>query len=269
MNRIITYTTDWGRAHANMGLLKLGVHQKIPSHQPIDFSLSVSDGDVLHAAQLIKDGGQFLPEGVVHIILVGVFKATGIRLVFVKHAEQYYILPDNGLIYLLFGGTPDLIIDAFLTSERISFGDIECFVEKSIQHIESGLEDGTIDMQVEEKRIVQVRKSDNRIDCNVIDVDRFGNITLNIDFSTFSNAVAGKEFKVEVPKESSVNQSGNFYKVTSVTHSYSVDEPLFLRVKRNGLLELGLFKKSLIARFDYDAGNRRNLTNIQISFFLS
>lgn len=98
---VISLLTDFGTQDSYVGVMKgviLGLH---PRAKIVDISHEVRQGDVAAAALHLEAAYAYFPKGTVHVAVVDPEVGSERRILCAKADEQYFILPDNGLITLV------------------------------------------------------------------------------------------------------------------------------------------------------------------------
>ena len=95
---IMTLTTDFGVDGPYVAAMKGIVLGLEPSTQLVDVSHAIGPQDVLEGAFVLSGIVDAFPPGTVHLAVVDPGVGTDRRLIAVAMADQWFVLPDNGLI---------------------------------------------------------------------------------------------------------------------------------------------------------------------------
>src|SRR5438270_6290427 len=95
---ILTVTTDFGTDGPYVAAMKGVVLGLAPGIQLVDVSHTISPQNILEGAFVLADIVDAFPEGTVHLVVVDPGVGTDRRLIAMSVAEQWFVLPDNGLI---------------------------------------------------------------------------------------------------------------------------------------------------------------------------
>ena len=100
MNRpgIVTLTTDFGADGPYVAAMKGILLGMVPGTQIVDVSHAIGPQDVLAGAFVLAGIVDAFPEGTVHLAVVDPGVGTERRLIAASLADQWFLLPDNGLI---------------------------------------------------------------------------------------------------------------------------------------------------------------------------
>jgi S-adenosylmethionine hydrolase len=95
---ILTLTTDFGSNGPYVAAMKGIVLGLAPEAHLVDVSHTVEPQNVLEGAFLLGSIVDAFPAGTVHLAVVDPGVGTERRLIGVRVAEQWFVLPDNGLV---------------------------------------------------------------------------------------------------------------------------------------------------------------------------
>ena len=102
---VLTITTDFGLTNGFVGVMKGVVYGIAPDVKIVEITQLVSPQNVMEGAYAMWRAVPFFPPGSVHVGVVDPGVGTKRRPIGARLGEQYFIVPDNGLL------TP-LILDA-------------------------------------------------------------------------------------------------------------------------------------------------------------
>jgi S-adenosyl-L-methionine hydrolase (adenosine-forming) len=95
---IVTLTTDFGLSGPYVAAMKGIVLGQVPGAQVVDVSHTISPQNVLEGAFVLAAIVDAFPAGTVHLAVIDPGVGTERRLIAVALADQWFVLPDNGLI---------------------------------------------------------------------------------------------------------------------------------------------------------------------------
>ena len=111
---VLSITTDFGITNGFVGVMKGVIYGIAPDAKIIDISHLISAQSVLEGAYAMWRAVPFFPPGSVHVGVVDPGVGTKRRPIGARLGDQYFIVPDNGLL------TP-LILDAERNGDSIEF----------------------------------------------------------------------------------------------------------------------------------------------------
>ena len=194
---IITIVSDFGCQDEYAGVMKGVILSICPSVSVIDITHQIDPQDVVQAAYLIPSFYRFFPQGTVHLVVVDPGVGGQRDLLAVSHRGHVFIAPDNGVLTLLVSREKsDTIVrvnntDYFLKPVSATFHGRDIFAPISA-HIINGIALKELGTRIECKDIIHLKDLDCRmsesgeLSGKIISIDRFGNLTTNIDSSALT-----------------------------------------------------------------------------------
>ncbi len=95
---IVTLTTDFGLSGSYVAALKGVLLDLAPGAQLVDVCHTISPQNILEGGFVLAGIVDAFPRGTVHLVVVDPGVGTERRLIAVNFADQWFVLPDNGLI---------------------------------------------------------------------------------------------------------------------------------------------------------------------------
>lgn len=95
---ILTLTTDFGMSGHYVAALKGVLLDMAPGIQLVDVSHTISPQNILEGGFVLAGIVDVFPRGTVHLAVIDPGVGTERRLIAVSVADQWFVLPDNGLI---------------------------------------------------------------------------------------------------------------------------------------------------------------------------
>jgi S-adenosyl-L-methionine hydrolase (adenosine-forming) len=96
--RILTLTTDFGLGGPYVAALKGVLLDLAPGTQLVDVCHTISPQNILEGGFVLAGIVDVFPKGTVHLAVIDPGVGTERRLIAVSLADQWFVLPDNGLI---------------------------------------------------------------------------------------------------------------------------------------------------------------------------
>ena len=95
---ILTLTTDFGSHGPYAAAMKGIVLSLVPGTQMVDVSHTISPQNILEGAFVLSGILEAFPRGTVHLAVIDPGVGTDRRLIAAQVADQWFVLPDNGLL---------------------------------------------------------------------------------------------------------------------------------------------------------------------------
>jgi len=189
MSPLITLTTDFGTRDGYVAQMKgviLGIN---PEARVIDVTHDVESFDIMEAALVIRGLSEYFPEGTVHIAVVDPGVGSKRRGIVMRLDERFYVGPDNGLFSLVFARSHTREVreisnpNLFLHQPHPTFHGRDVFAPVSA-HLSLGIAFDAIGAVVQDPvrlSIPEPIQTEDGIEGEIIHLDRFGNLTTNIE----------------------------------------------------------------------------------------
>ncbi|MFO8232570.1 MAG: SAM-dependent chlorinase/fluorinase [Longimonas sp.] len=194
---MITLTTDFGTQDAYVSAMKGVMLSIAPDARLVDITHHVSPQDVMEAAFVLQGAVPHFPAGTVHLVVVDPGVGSERRAIALKHNDQWFVGPDNGVFSLLLNQeTPDTIVELdnpnFWRTETPSstFHGRDIFAPVAA-HLAAGasLHDvGTPIDAMSSLRWALPMVVQHSVEGWIVDIDRFGNCITNIQRDTVAEA---------------------------------------------------------------------------------
>ena len=210
MTRVfVTFLSDFGLGDDFVGTCHGVIKRIAPEVQIIDVTHGIPPQGVLQGALLLANTLEYMPEGV-HLAVVDPGVGTDRRAIVVRAGSgRVFVGPDNGLLLLAAdraGGVAaahELANEAYaLPSISRTFHGRDLFAPAAA-HLALGVEPAEFGPAVDPATLVRLdlprpEIGASRINATVLDVDRFGNIQLNLTRDDLTRAAIEQGVRVEV-----------------------------------------------------------------------
>ena len=196
----LTFLSDFGFEDAFLGVCKGVIACTAPEVRVLDVLHLVNPQDVEQGAAVLASAVPYLPAPAVHLALVDPFRATPTRGVAVRTADgSTFVSPDNGLTsqaWEVAGGAVQAHVidnpDLWHPAPARTFRGRDVFSPVAAR-LAAGLpvEEVGTRVDVEELELLAVRQptvEEDHVHGEVVQVDHFGNLTLNLSRSHLEQA---------------------------------------------------------------------------------
>ena len=210
---ILTLSTDIGQRDFIVGAIKGQFLQLMPSLNTVDISHYLLRTNFPLAAYICRNAIRYYPEGTYHLILVNVFESDFDHFLIASYLNQYIICPDNGLITMICGEKPSQIVKVPVSknSDFLTItGDLAAAVLKldEYKNIQSA---GSPALEIVEKYPLRPTMGADRIEGQIIFIDQFENVIVNITREDFETHGKGRPFKIMVKRNDSIEKISSNY----------------------------------------------------------
>ncbi len=226
---VITLSTDFGAIDEYVGAMKGVILTIYPSVSIVDVTHELPAHDVRYAAHALAAFYRFFPKDTVHVVVVDPGVGTDRRILAVETDVHTFVVPDNGVLTQVLQNEP---IRRIVSAEnpayfqpnvsqtfhgRDVFSPVAAWVSK-------GVDIGRIGPTVDPAETVRLslpepKKTDDRTLTGAVTmVDRFGNLTTNIDADTLSDFLG-----VGRPEDVVAEVKGR--RIQGLSESYAAADP--------------------------------------------
>jgi S-adenosylmethionine hydrolase len=253
---MIGLITDFGTKDNFVGIVK-GVMKNInPDVDIIDITHNVAPQNINEAAYALVTSYKYFAAGTIFLCVVDPTVGSERDALIVKTRDYYFVAPDNGIVSLVLDYEPvERIINItntefFLPDVSVTFHarDIFAPVAAHLSLDTSRLYDfGEEKTDIERLTFSRPLHDESVIKADVIHIDRFGNITTNIDSESFKQVLEKGEFVIEA----------GHAKIRELSSHYADGEDeLCALFSSAGFLEIARFKASAADELEMKVGDK-------------
>lgn len=234
---LITLTTDYGTKDHYTGALKGQLYYTNKDIIIVDINHEITPYEIIPAAFIMKNATAKFPKGTIHIAIINIRDGNS-RYLIVKRKEIFYIVPDNGLICMMFPDE-DFLAHAYQgLSKDFSFTELHEALAIMIKAVnENNIEE--ISVPITSYKVLNFAQpfvSGDVYKGSVIYIDNYKNIITNITKEDFYSYVQDKPFIISI-------RHNKIFKISK--HYSEVDEGEALALfNDNDYLEIAVNKSS-------------------------
>jgi S-adenosylmethionine hydrolase len=257
---VITFSSDIGLNDYLVGAIKGQLISLIPECNIADISHQLSPYDYQQAAYVCGNAFKYFPAGTFHIIMVNFFEKPPTHVLLAEHNKQYIICPDNGMLTMIVKQKPEKIYAVNTNMEgKRSLLDCTLIIAQTIQNISrNGATDNIVAVTaIDEKYPMRSAVGNDWIDSQIIYIDNFENVVLNLTKEEFEEIRRNRKFKIVLMRNSEF--------ITKISDHYASVQPgenlAFFNAA--GYLEIAINKGNVAGLFGLQrfAGNTSNMQN--------
>jgi S-adenosylmethionine hydrolase len=211
---LITLTSDIGHQDYLVSAIKGQLLQVDPSFNIIDVSHGISPFNYPQAAYICRSAFKNFPAHTFHIVMVDLFDKKLDRLLLAFHKDQYILCADNGLITMILEGQPEMVIGLPLDGRPRNTLYCARIMAQTIRQVQDGTpitQIGEADIDIEVKNPLRPRITDNFIEGQIIFIDHFENIVVNITRDEFEQKRNGRDFMIVFRHGDRIEKISDYY----------------------------------------------------------
>jgi len=212
---LITLTSDIGSQDYLVGAVKGQLLQIDPGFQFIDITHHLLPFNYPQAAYITRNAIKNFPPQTFHLVLVNLFENKPEQLLLAYHNEQYILCAENGLLTMILETRPELVIGLPLdkTATRNTLYCVQVMgtaVKKIIDGV-SMLNIGEPDINFVEKNALKPLLGENWIEGQIIFIDNFENVVVNITREQFEEQRRGRSFRIIFKRDEVIERISETY----------------------------------------------------------
>jgi S-adenosyl-L-methionine hydrolase (adenosine-forming) len=212
---LLTITSDIGHQDYLVAAVKAQLLQIDPAFTIVDISHSISPFNYPQAAYICRSAFKNFPDYTYHIILVNLFEKKPEQLLLAFHHNQYFLCADNGLLNMILEEKPEMVIGVPLDKMAIK-NTIHCVgvmgkVVNQLAQGESIQNIGVPDVSYTEKNHLRPLLDNNWIEGQIIFIDNFENVIVNITREQFEEQRRGRSFRIVFKRDEVIDRVSESY----------------------------------------------------------
>jgi S-adenosyl-L-methionine hydrolase (adenosine-forming) len=212
---LITLTSDIGSPDYLVGAVKAQLLQTNPEFSIVDISHNIPPFNYPQAAYVCRAAIKNFPEFSYHLILVNLFEKKPEQLLLAFHNNQYILCADNGLLTMILEDDPEIVIGLPLDKTATKTTTyLTGVMGKAINQLANGEPIRTIgepDVKYIEKRHLRPLLENNSIEGQIIFIDSFENVIVNITHEQFEEQRKGRSFRIVFKRDEMIDRISETY----------------------------------------------------------
>lgn len=212
---LLTLTSDIGLQDYLVGAVKGQLWQADPGFTIADITHQLPPFNYPQAAYICRNAIRNFPDFTFHIVLVNLFERKPDRLLLAFHNNQYILCADNGLLTMIIEGKPELVIGLPVDRQHTknTLYCVQVFA-RAIKAIHQGLrlqDIGEPDIPILEKNHLRPLLTSDAIEGQIIFIDNFENVIINITREQFEEQRRGRSFRIEFRRNEHIERISETY----------------------------------------------------------
>ncbi|HSU26955.1 MAG TPA: SAM-dependent chlorinase/fluorinase [Chitinophagaceae bacterium] len=212
---LLTLTSDIGNQDYLVAAVKAQLLKVNPDFQILDITHAIPPFNFPQAAYICRSALKNFPEFTYHIILVNLFESKPDHLLLVYHRNQYLLCADNGLLTMILEEKPEVVIGIPLDKLAIR-NTLYCaaMMGNTVNQLVNGVsikDIGIPDMEFVEKNHLRPLLDKNWIEGQIIFIDNFENVVVNITREQFEEQRKGRSFRIVFKRDEEINHISESY----------------------------------------------------------
>jgi S-adenosylmethionine hydrolase len=212
---LITLTSDFGLQDYIAGAVRGQLLQVDPSFRIHDISHQIAPFNYPQAAYICRNAIWQFPENTYHIILVNLFEHKPEHLLLACVNGQFIFCADNGLLHMILTEKPEKLIGLPLDKNEIK-NTLYCTrqIGLAIRAVEGGAKPeslGDPEIPYIVKNELRPLLGENYIEGQIIFIDKFENVIVNITRDEFEAQRRGRSFRIVFKRNEIIDRISESY----------------------------------------------------------
>ncbi len=212
---LLTLTSDIGQQDFLVGAVKGRILQETNGLSIIDITHQLSPFNYSQAAYVCRNAIRNFQEGTFHLVLVNLFDEKTEHLLFAEHKGHFIGCADNGLLTMILEEVPQKTVALTLDKARQK-NTLYCteVFAKAINDIINGkrIEDcGDAGISIRVKNPLRPMLGQNWLEGQIIFIDNFENVIVNISKEEFEEQRKGRSFKIIFKRDEVIDRISETY----------------------------------------------------------
>lgn len=210
---ILTLTTDIGQRDFLVGAIKGQFLQLDPGLNICDITHYLPQTNFPQAAYICSNAFKHFPAGSFHLVIANLYESHIKYLLMARYRQQFIICADNGLLTMITGEKPKEIVALTLHNTH-NLLQITSSVAVAVNTVsKTGLLSSvgqSID-NIDEKYPLRPMVGPDWIEGQILFIDQFENVVINITEAEFNEHRKGRAFKIMFKRNEVIDTISNSY----------------------------------------------------------
>ena len=212
---LLTLTSDIGHQDFVVGAVKGQLLQANVDFNIVDITHNLSPFNYPQAAYVCRNAIKNFPPGTFHLVMVNLFDEKPEHMLLAEHNGHFIGCADNGLLTMILEEVPQKVVALMLekTQQKNTLYCTTIFARafnqllagKAIEEIG----DTSVSMQV--KNPLKPMLGNNWIEGQIIFIDNFENVIVNINKEEFEEQRKGRSFKIMFKRDEVIDKVSESY----------------------------------------------------------
>ena len=212
---LLTLTSDIGHQDYLVAAVKAQLFQIDAAFTIIDISHNIAPFNYPQTAYICRSAFKNFPDFTYHIILVNLFEKKPEHLLLAFHNKQYFLCADNGLLNMIVEEKPEIVIGIPL-EKTANKNTTYCatVMGNAVNKLVQGepIENiGIPDFSYIEKNHLRPMLNYNWIESQIIFIDNFENVIVNITREQFEEQRKGRSFRIVFKRDEVIDRISESY----------------------------------------------------------
>ncbi len=212
---LVTLTSDIGQKDFLVGGIKGQLMQVNSNFSIIDITHELAPFNYPQAAYVCRNAIKSFPAGTIHLVMVNLFDQKPEHLLLAEHNGHFIACADNGLLTMILEELPQKVV-ALQIDKTTHKNTLYCtsVFAKAFNEIANGKkieEVGDASVSIQVKNALLPTLGNNWIEGQIIFIDNFENVIVNITKEDFEMQRKGRSFKIVFKRDEVIDRISDTY----------------------------------------------------------
>jgi S-adenosylmethionine hydrolase len=212
---LLTLTSDIGQHDFIAGTVKGKLLQSVNNFTIVDITHHLSPFNYPQAAYVCRNAIKNFPPGTFHLILVNIFDEKPEHMLLAEHNGHIIGCADNGLLTMILEEVPQKVVALPLDkAEHKTILYCTAVIAKAFEELIDGKkieEIGDASVSINVKNPLKPLLGNNWIEGQIIFIDNFENVVVNITKDEFEEQRKGRSFKIVFKRDEVIDKISETY----------------------------------------------------------
>ena len=212
---LLTLTSDIGQQDFLIGAVKGQLLKTIEKFTLVDISHNLSPFNYPQAAYVCRNAIKNFPVGTFHLILVNLFDEKPEHMLLAEHNGHFIGCADNGLLTMILEEVPQKTV-ALALDKNLQKNTLYCasVFARAFNELHDGKkieEIGDAGISIHVKNPLRPMLGSDYIEGQIIFIDNFENVIVNIHRDEFEEQRKGRSFKIVFKRDEVIDRISDTY----------------------------------------------------------
>jgi len=212
---LLTLTSDIGQQDFLIGAVKGQLLKTIEKFTLVDISHNLSPFNYPQAAYVCRNAIKNFPVGTFHLILVNLFDEKPEHMLLAEHNGHFIGCADNGLLTMILEEVPQKTV-ALALDKNLQKNTLYCasVFARAFNELHDGKkieEIGDAGVSIHVKNPLRPMLGSDYIEGQIIFIDNFENVIVNIHRDEFEEQRKGRSFKIVFKRDEVIDRISDTY----------------------------------------------------------
>ena len=212
---LLTLTSDIGQQDFLIGAVKGQLLQTNPAFSLIDITHNLSPFNYPQSAYVCRNAIKNFPPGTFHLVLVNLFDVKPEHLLMAEHNGHFIGCADNGLLTMILEEVPQktvaLALDKNQQKNTLYCASVFARAFNELQNGENIETIGDAGVSIHVKNPLRPMLGNDYIEGQIIFIDNFENVIVNIHKDEFEEQRKGRSFKIVFKRDEVIDKISETY----------------------------------------------------------